>query len=123
MNYNIKGTAVSITDELRSYLEKKLGSLDKFVHDKEAARTDIELEFSAGAAGPKYRAEFMLHDPKLPNVLRAEANGTTLHEAIDLTIAELSREMMHTNKKRLHMLRRHAAKVKDFVRGWGRNPY
>lgn len=117
MNYNIKGTGIPITDELRAYAEKRLASLDKFLNDKEAARTDVELELSPLVDGPKYRAEMMLHDPGA-RVMRAEARGTALHEAIDLAAGELFSELTRSKKKRLHLLRHGAVKVKEYLRGW-----
>ncbi len=44
MNYNIKGTDIDITDELRTYVEKKLASLDKVLED-DAARVDIVVSY------------------------------------------------------------------------------
>lgn len=117
MNYNIKGTELSITPELREYVEKRLMSLDKFLGDKDAARTDVELVFSPLVDGPKYRAELMVHDPG-QKVMRAEARGTALHEAIDLAAGELFGEMSRSKKKRLHVFRHSAVKVKEYLRGW-----
>ncbi len=114
--YNIKGTALDITPELREYVEKKLDNLDTmFAHD-DAVRTDVELEFLRGEA-QTYRAEFMLHAAHLAEPLRTEVTGRTLHEAIDGATSELVREAGRTKKKKIHVLRRGAAKVKEFLRG------
>lgn len=95
MNYNIKGTGLALTDELRSYVEKKLGTLDKFVADDAAARVDVELAYLATQA-KQYRAELMLHDKV---VLRAVAEGSGLHEAVDKAVGELSGELSRSKKK------------------------
>lgn len=118
MHYNIKGTGVSISPENRAYVEKKLASLDKFVGDLEAARTDVELKFMPLWDGKKYCAEFMLYEPGLPGPLRAEARGDALHEAIDIASAELFRNLTQTKKKKLQIFRRSAVKVKEYLRGW-----
>jgi ribosomal subunit interface protein len=117
MNYNIKGTDVPITDELCSYVEKKLATLDKFLSTIEAARADVELQFLVGEA-KIFRAELMIRDPGMKAPLRAEARGQTLHEAIDLAIGELFTELTRAKKKRLHLVRRGAARVKDILRGF-----
>lgn len=117
MNYNIKGTSIDITPELRGYVEKKIGALDKFVSNIDAARADVELHFASGEE-KKYRAEIMLHDPVLPSPLRAEARGSAMHEAIDIAAGDLFQELTRNKKKRLHNLRRGAGKVKDFIRGF-----
>lgn len=116
MQYNLKGTDLGITPEIREYLEKKLASLDKFVANPGAERTDVELQYLVGEAR-MYRAEFTYREPGLGNSLRAEARGTTLHEAIDLAEAELFREMTRIKEKRTNVMRRSAARVKDFLKG------
>lgn len=118
MRYNIQGTGVAITPENRAYVEKKLGSLDKFVKDLGAARVDVELKFKPLWDGQKYYAEFMLHEPGLPGPLRAEARGEGMHEAIDIASAELFRGLTQAKKKRLQIFRRSAVKVKEYLRGW-----
>lgn len=117
MNYNIKGTELPITDELRTYVEKRLASLDKFLNDQGGARADVELEFLALVDGPKYRAELMVRDPG-QKTARAQGRGTALHEAIDLAIGDLFNEMSRSKKKRLHVFRHSAVKVKEYLRGW-----
>ncbi len=116
MHYNLKGTELSITAEIREYLEKRLSSLDKFLMDKEAARADVELEFLRGEART-YRAEFTIRDPG-NKPLRAEARGGSLHEVIDLAEGELLGELSRSKKKRLHIFRHSALRVKEFLRGW-----
>ena len=115
MNYAIKGTGVNITDELRGYVEKRLQSLDKFAHKD--SRMEVELGHEALHDGPQYRAEFMHIQPG-EDLSRAEARGTTLHEAIDLAAAELFRQMSGRKRKRLQVFRRTAVKVKEYLRGW-----
>ena len=117
MNYNIKGTDVSITDEIRTYLEKKLTHLEKFVHKPELARADVELQYLP-SEGKMYRAEVMLIDPSLKQPLRAEATANGLHEAIDKVESELFSELTRSRKKRLQNFRHSAVKVKEFLRGW-----
>lgn len=118
MRYNIKGTGVSVTPENRSYVEKKLGGLDKFVGNLEAARADVELKFKPLWDGKKYYVEFMFYEPGLPKPLRAEARGDALYEAIDLASAELFRNLTQTKKKKIDVFRRSAVKVKEYLRGW-----
>jgi len=114
MHYNIKGTNVDISDELRQYVEKKLAASEKFVHD--AARMDIELEYRPNQDSKKYRAECMVEvDGK---VQRVEAQGDAMHEAIDIATGELARDLSQIKKKRQHVLRRSAMRVKEYLRGF-----
>ncbi len=120
MNYNIKGTEVALTDEIRTYLEKKLTHLEKFVHNPSVSRADVELEYLPSEA-KMYRAEVTLHEPSLKQPLRAEATGSTLYEAIDKVEGELTSELTRSKKKKLQNFRRSAVKVKDFLRGLRKN--
>src|SRR3989344_3706271 len=44
MNYNIKGTQLDISDELRTYAERKLAAADKFLIGDPTAHANIELQ-------------------------------------------------------------------------------
>jgi ribosomal subunit interface protein len=114
MNYNVKGTNVTLTAEIHDYLSKKLSSLDKMTESHPDARVDVELQYLPDEA-KMYRTELMLHDG---SVWRVEASGPTLHESIDTSTAELFHELSRTKKKKQHMFRHSAVKVKEFLRGW-----
>lgn len=116
MNYNIKGTELDITDELRTYVEKKLAAAEKFIPDDGSAHADVELAYSPVRDGNKYRAEFnVMHKGEL---YRAEEWGSALHEAIDLAIADVVRELSRDKQKRVDVMRRGAAKAKEILRFW-----
>lgn len=119
VNYNIKGTGLEITDELRSYAEKKLQHAEKFLKGETTAHIDVELEHSAVRDGDRYRAEFTLSVGG--EVYRAESWGETLHAAIDVATDDLARELGREKKKRLHVVRRSALKIKEYLRGWRSN--
>lgn len=116
INYNIKGTELSISSEVREYLQKRLAHIEKMLQGDQTAHVDVELQFLNGERDKKYRAEFTLQCGSI--VHRAEARGDALHEAIDLGIGELMREVRSTKKKRLHIFRHKAVQVKEFLRGW-----
>jgi len=117
LNYNIKGTGVDVSGELRNYIEKKLQHAEKFLHNDPSARADIELQFHA-LHGERYRAEFTVSASGA--VYRADALGESMHAAIDLAVGELVNELGRNKKRRLHILRRGAARIKDYIRGWPR---
>lgn len=115
INHNIKGTNVTITPELRGYVEKKLGAAEKFLSGDTTAHADVELEYSQLRNGGKYRSEFNLS--ARGGLYRAEEWGSSLHEAIDLTVGALINELRRTKKKHLHLVRRGAGVIKDMMRG------
>jgi putative sigma-54 modulation protein len=118
MQYNIKGTDVPISDELRSYAEKCLAHAEKFLSGDSVAHADVELEHAPVRDGAKYRAEFTVVSST--GLYRAEAWGTTLHEALDLASDELNKELRRDKSKRIDVFRRSALKVKEYLRGWRR---
>lgn len=116
VNYNIKGTGLEITDEIRSYAERCLGHAEKFLSKDVAAHVDIECEHRGQEDGPKYRAEFTLQTKG--EVYRAEAIRETLHLALDAAMDDLQRELRRDKRTRLRFVRQSAAKVKDYLRGF-----
>ena len=116
MNYNIKGTEVPVTDELRTYVERQLAHADKLVGDDPTAHTDVELAYLADGRSGKYRAEFTLSLGG--EIHRAERWGSTLHEAIDVAGGDLVHELSRNKKKKQSVLRRTSLRVKEYLRGW-----
>ncbi|MCD8180567.1 MAG: ribosome-associated translation inhibitor RaiA [Firmicutes bacterium] len=64
MKFNIIGRRYNVTDQIRNYVEKKLGKLDKFFKEESEARVVIGtikdndyIEATIYAAGMMYRAE------------------------------------------------------------------
>jgi len=116
MNHNFKATGLALTPELRAYTEKRLAHADKFLGGDSTAHADIELEYSEHNETGKYRAEFTLAQGG--NIFRASRWGSTMHEAVDLAVGELTGELSRTKEKRQNVLRRSAVKVKEYLRGW-----
>ncbi len=120
MNYNIKGSGVEITPELRAYLEKRLAHVGKFLAKDSTAVIDVELEHAPLRNGERNRAEFTIAAGG--ETYRAEAWGETLHAAIDLAEPPLFRELRRKKNKRLHAFKRGATRIKEYLRGWRDRP-
>lgn len=116
LNHNIKGTNITVTPELRTYAEKKLASTEKFLNGDSTAHADIELEYAEVRNGGKYRAEFNLSAGG--GLYRAEEWGSTMHEAVDLAMDQLVKELRRTKNKHLRHVRHGAVKFKEFMRGF-----
>ena len=116
LNYNIKGTGLSVSDEIRGYVEKRLARIEKMLGDDKTAHIDIELQFQTTENRQRYRAELTLSSHS--ELYRAEAFGDSLHEAIDLAEGELSQELRHSKSRDQRFVRRNAARFKDFIRGF-----
>jgi ribosome-associated translation inhibitor RaiA len=92
--------------------------VEKFVQGKRAAHLDVELEFAQGARSKKYRAELML--TLGGDMYRVEEHGDGMHEAIDLATDALGSEISRMKKKKMHVLRSSAGRVKEYIRGFRR---
>ncbi len=114
-NYNIKGTGLDITDELRAYVEKGLSHSEKFF-TRGPVQIDVELENTPAREGDRNRAEFNV--TMGGDLHRIERWGETMHSAIDLAAGELALELGRHKKKKQSVVRRSAARVKDYLRGW-----
>ncbi len=118
LNYNIKGTGLSVSDEIRAYVEKRLAHVDKFVGSDPSAHLDVEIQFQTSEEGGRYRVEYTLKASG--EVYRAEARGDSATEVIDIGEAELTRELGRAKERKEHNERRGASKFKDFIRGFGK---
>jgi ribosomal subunit interface protein len=116
MDYNFKGTGLTMTEEVQTYLDKRLARIDKLLPTHAPAALAVELEYAAAASDKKYRAEYNLSIGG--DLHRVEASGHTLHEAIDIAIDELTHSLSRNKKHRLHSLRRHATRLKEYMRGF-----
>lgn len=116
LNYNIKGTGLDITEEIRAYAEKCLEKAEKFTNGESSVHVDIECEFRGQEDGPKYRAEYTLQARGA--VYRAEGVRETLHLALDAAMDDLLTELRRDKKTRLRFVRQSAARAKEYLRGW-----
>src|SRR3989344_8395859 len=81
-NYNIKGTGIEVTDELRSYVGRRLAHADKFLRGDPSARVSVELEHASLRDGDRNRAELTVAAGGAG--YPAEHWGETMHSAIDV---------------------------------------
>ena len=114
MQTSIKGTNIQILESTREYVDKKLvHAAEKLLVDGHGGVVlDIEVEKTTKhhKHGKIFRAEVNLQLGK--NVLRAEALGETLNEAIDLVEGELTREIKKFKERRRSILLKGARKAR-----------
>ncbi len=116
MNYNLKGTSISLSPEVHTYLDKKLLHVERFLSHEPTSTLDIDLTYDPGVVRTRYQATFKLLANK--QILYTQARGDTLHEAIDLAVAEFIRDAVKVKGKQHHTLRQRATRIKDFFRGF-----
>jgi ribosomal subunit interface protein len=120
MELKLKATgAVMLTDELRTFVEEKTGKLEKLLDPADTTTLcEVELEsVSQSRTGDSFRAEINLSFTG--GFVRAEAKRETLHAAVDDAVLEARRELKRARTKHRDLVRRGAARVKDFFRRFG----
>lgn len=117
MNIAIKSTGHELTSDVRTLLEEKFAAIERLTSASVApAQLSCEIEQSIAVerAGAKYRAEGNLSvDGK---VLRAEAEGVTLEEAVDQVRDDLVRQLNDGRGRRRELVRRGGAAIKRMLR-------
>src|SRR3989338_6074927 len=120
MTTNLKASNVSLTPEIRSYLDRRLEGFQKFLPvGKDASVADIELSrVTKHHTGDIFRAEINIRVGG--RVFHAVSERPDLYEAIDHMKDEITRELGSYKEKRLSLLKRSGQKVKNLIRGLSR---
>lgn len=87
MRYNIRGEKVEITNSIKSYIEDKIGKLDKYFENA----NDILANVVIKVRGKEQKIEIMV--PAMNYTLRSEESNDDLYAAIDLTVDKLERQI------------------------------
>lgn len=115
MKINIKATGLTLTDEIRSYLDKCLEKVEKHLHESEDAVANVELERHVSHdAGEVFRGELTLSGAG--HSMRAESEGGTLHEAIDVLENHAIGELRKVKGKKINLFRREGLRVKNWLK-------
>ena len=92
MKFNIHGKNIDVTDSIRSYIESKIGRLDKYFKD-----TDLTATVNLRVRGKEQIVEVTIPANKV--VLRAEEKHVDLYAAIDLVSDKLERQIRKNKTK------------------------
>lgn len=95
MTLNIRGNKIEITNAIKSYIEEKLGRLDKYFESPEQVNANVVVRMS----GIDQIIEVTIPIKKV--VLRAEERAKDLYAAIDIVSDKLERQI-RKNKTRMH---------------------
>lgn len=95
MKYKIRGEKVEITPAIKSYIEDKIGKLDKYFENAD----DIEASVVIKIRGRDQKIEITI--PAMSYTLRSEESHNDLYAAIDLTVDKLERQI-RKNKTKLN---------------------
>ena len=125
MNTQIKASNMELTEAIKEYVEKRLGTLDKFIRGQEGnSHMDVEVGKTTNhhKNGDVYKAEISL-----------DANGKhfyavsekeDLYSAVDDVKSEIERQLIETKDRNDTLFRRGARSVKKMLKGISsRNPF
>lgn len=87
MNYTIRGENVEVTDAIRSYIEKKVGKLEKYFN--QTPTSDVHVNLSV--FNDEQRIEITI--PMTNLLLRADVRHNDLYAAVDLAVDKLERQI------------------------------
>lgn len=128
MRIILKGTNVELTQELRDYVDEKIGGLDKFLKNVDGtleARVELAKTTRHHQQGNIYRAEVNLDFSG--KVLRVEEEREDLFSAIDGVEDELKRRIVSYKDKRNTEMRRGARIIKKIRHlsplSWAKNEF
>jgi len=131
MNIIIKGTNLKLHNDLKKYVNEKIGGLKKFIENENmdsnsiTARVELARTTKHHQRGEVYKAEVNLHFPK--KMLRNVAESDDIYKSID-DVKDGLREMINSYKnERIRKTRRGARIIKKLFHlspmSWVRNEF
>ena len=94
MKFNIHGKKLEVTDSIKSYIEEKLGRLDKYFEDPDNITTTVVIKLR----GKDQVVEATINANKF--VLRGEEAHSDLYAAID-KVSDIIERQIRKNKTRI----------------------
>lgn len=110
--YEIQGVHTVVNDKLRSYVNKKIGNLDRYVarNYRAAAHLEVHLKENKKKGNNHCVCEVTLHLPK-QNIIIKESS-VNMYATVDIVAAKLKKQLqkykeLHgTGKTRRHLFAR-----------------
>lgn len=101
MKLDIKATRLSLTPEIKDYLQKKMDMLEKYLGRVKATncRVEVGLEVGGQQSGKIYRAEVNLDLPG--ELIRVERSEKDLFKSIDKVKDHLARSIKKYKERRI----------------------
>lgn len=94
MKFNIRGNKVKVTEPIRSYIETKIGKIDKYFEKPEQMMANVVIRIR----GREQIVEVTIPTNKF--ILRGEESNNDLYAAIDLVSEKIERQI-RKNKTRM----------------------
>lgn len=117
MNIKIRAKNFDLTPAIEDYVNKKIGSLDKFFGGKEGALCEVEIGRTTKhhVSGDIFRAEVNMSVPGSGQIF-AVTEENDLYKAIDIVRDECEREILSVKNKKTTLFRRGATRIKNLIK-------
>ena len=107
MKFTIRGKKLKVTDALKSYIEEKIGRLDKYFENPDNISANVLIRLS----GNNQVVEVTINTHGL--ILRGEESNKDLYASIDLVTDKIERQI-RKNKTKIHK-KTSKETIRDFV--------
>ena len=116
IKHHVKSTNMEMTPAISDYLTKKISALEKFVKKESeyVARIEVGRTTNHHHKGEVFMAEINLECEG--DYFRAVAESDDLYRAIDQMKDEIVSEVVRTQKKKRHLLKRGHQKIKALIK-------
>jgi len=94
----LKGKNIEITDDLREYIEKRAGKLDRYLPDLSEVRVDLSVQ-NTRSSQDRHVAQLTVRSNGA--ILRAEERAEEMSEAIDAVMEKMHRQIARHKGKRV----------------------
>ncbi len=117
MNINIKNTNMVLTGAIYGYVAKRLDAIEKLFKNDPSAQCDIELAKTTEhhKTGDIFRAEIHIIAKNKNHYASAEEKD--IYRAIDVVRDEMLREVRSLKAKKISLVRRGGARIKNIIKG------
>ena len=95
MNFTIRGKKLEVTDAIKTYVEEKIGRLDKYFENPDNISANVLMRLS----GKDQVVEVTINTHGL--ILRGEESNKDLYASIDLVTDKIERQI-RKNKTKIH---------------------
>lgn len=90
---------LELTDDIRKYIDKKIGRLDRFMnkHARKSAHVEVKLKQEKSKKKDRLMAEVILHMPG--ETMTAKESTLNIYAAIDIVEAKLKNQLRKYKEK------------------------
>jgi len=119
MNITLKATGFDTTPSISEYVDRKLSTLEKFFGDKKDSvliRVEVGKTTDHHKNGNVFRAEVHISGLGGKDIYVAEETPD-LYASIDKVRDEAERRLSHAKDRKMSLMRRGGARIKNMIRG------